>query len=472
MGSNHKVNSDFAWSRYSFAVAERDTIVLYNLLSGAVLAVPATYPSDRAPTDLDEKLFKHVRRFLDAPEDRDFFVSSFLTPCVIDERDVVAELYQRQRHHGSIWTVTLIPTLSCNLTCHYCYAHKSGAFMTKKVMGDLMRWLAILPSTTSLLRIVWVGGEPTLACPEMMRVTKHAQKRCRELGAEFECTLVTNGVLLTPSRMRDLVDAGIHKVQITLDGPQAIHDSTRRMAGGRGTFTIIRQNMAHIPKKVHLSIRINVMNKDSDRLLPLLDELSALPLAERAAVYFAHVARDGACAEDTGHADNLCLSGLDFAPTQLALTREASKRGLSVYLPFRDRMLCSAVGQHSVVVEPDGSLKKCWHDPGDPKTGVGMLTPDGPVFTNAALPWTQYDPFAVEECKDCTILPLCFGGCPWRVRRGRSLADRCHILKYLLPEYVKFLYDATTMWNKPYDPERGILGEASGLGPMRRSLTL
>ena len=46
-------------------------------------------------------------------------------------------------------------------------------------------------------------------------------------------------------------------------------------------------------------------------------------------------------------------------------------------------------------------------------------------------------PFAVEECKDCKILPYCNGGCNYLRKIGKSA---CPVEKDYLEEYLKLYY--------------------------------
>ena len=55
------------------------------------------------------------------------------------------------------------------------------------------------------------------------------------------------------------------------------------------------------------------------------------------------------------------------------------------------------------------------------------------------------DPFDDEECCQCSLLPVCMGGCPTVRESERRLGQkRCPPLRYSLPEEVRNLYSMRT----------------------------
>lgn len=75
------------------------------------------------------------------------------------------------------------------------------------------------------------GGE-TLLRPEVL---------CRGLSklskAGIACSIVTNGILLTPELLTDLVKSGLRAIQFSLDGCQSSHDKLRNKVGAYEAVT-------------------------------------------------------------------------------------------------------------------------------------------------------------------------------------------------------------------------------------------
>ena len=103
--------------------------------------------------------------------------------------------------------VQIVPIRRCNLDCTYCneYDRVSQPVPLEEMLARIDR-LAELGATIITLS----GGEPTLH-PGLDAIIR----RIRERGAI--ATLITNGLLLTPSRIQALNRAGLDYLQISID---------------------------------------------------------------------------------------------------------------------------------------------------------------------------------------------------------------------------------------------------------------
>jgi MoaA/NifB/PqqE/SkfB family radical SAM enzyme len=101
----------------------------------------------------------------------------------------------------------IIPTRRCNLACAYCneYDHSSKPVPTSTMLERLDRLAALGTSAVTLS-----GGEPLLH-PELDTIIRHIR------GRGMIATLITNGYLLTPERIRRLNKAGLDHLQISID---------------------------------------------------------------------------------------------------------------------------------------------------------------------------------------------------------------------------------------------------------------
>ena len=101
----------------------------------------------------------------------------------------------------------IIPIRRCNLDCAYCNEYdKTSDPVPLATMLARIDKLAELGTTIITLS----GGEPTLH-PDLDAIVR----RIRERGAI--ATVITNGLLLTPERIRCLNDAGLDYLQISID---------------------------------------------------------------------------------------------------------------------------------------------------------------------------------------------------------------------------------------------------------------
>ena len=101
----------------------------------------------------------------------------------------------------------IVPIRRCNLDCAYCNEYdKTSAPVPLETMLRRIDRLADLGTTIITLS----GGEPTLH-PDLDAIIR----RIRDRGAI--ATLITNGLLLTPDRIRALNRAGLDYLQISID---------------------------------------------------------------------------------------------------------------------------------------------------------------------------------------------------------------------------------------------------------------
>jgi heme d1 biosynthesis radical SAM protein NirJ len=112
----------------------------------------------------------------------------------------------------------------CNLACKHCYSISAdidfkGELTTAEVfevMDDLRAF--------GVPALILSGGEPLLR-PDIFRIAQ----RARALG--FYVGLSTNGTLITPDNIAELVTTGFDYVGISIDGMRETHDRFRRKQG-------------------------------------------------------------------------------------------------------------------------------------------------------------------------------------------------------------------------------------------------
>jgi MoaA/NifB/PqqE/SkfB family radical SAM enzyme len=102
---------------------------------------------------------------------------------------------------------SLYVTDRCNLDCSYCTEYDNSRPHPK--LEDLKKWIQKIRDLGTM-RIALVGGEP-LVHPDIVELVRY----CRELG--FATSLTTNGFLLTRERLRQLEEAGLQVMQISVD---------------------------------------------------------------------------------------------------------------------------------------------------------------------------------------------------------------------------------------------------------------
>ncbi|HEX9114076.1 MAG TPA: radical SAM protein, partial [Nitrospirota bacterium] len=90
------------------------------------------------------------------------------------------------------------------------------------------------------------GGEPFLR-PDLFAVLEEVRRR------DFDIFLLTNGTLVDRARAMRLAELGVRGVQVSIEGPEPVHDSIR----GAGSFAASAAGIAHLVD-AGLAVTLNV----------------------------------------------------------------------------------------------------------------------------------------------------------------------------------------------------------------------
>lgn len=137
-------------------------------------------------------------------------------------------------------------TLRCNFNCIHCGSDcTTDANVPDMPMQDFLKILdEITPHIdTKKTMIVITGGEP-LVRKDLAECGREIYKR------QFPWGMVTNGYLLTPEKLKSLLDAGLRSITISLDGlTPRTHDWFRNK---NGSFDRAISAIAHVAKVPNL----------------------------------------------------------------------------------------------------------------------------------------------------------------------------------------------------------------------------
>lgn len=158
--------------------------------------------------------------------------------------------------HASATGSTLQPNLrlvaweltrSCNLACVHCRA----AAQDKPYEGELTtaECKRVMDEIAEVGKpiVILTGGEPLLR-PDVFELARYGNAK------DFKMTMATNGTLLSPGIVREMIDSGIQRISISLDGATAdSHDAFRKV---QGAFEGSLRGIA-MAKEARLEFQIN-----------------------------------------------------------------------------------------------------------------------------------------------------------------------------------------------------------------------
>jgi len=369
------------------------------------------------------------------------------------------EEYRKRLSSGPVKAL-ICPTFSCNLRCSYCFQGN----LREKVRGKLDNE-GVSQAFSSLDKIIEAeqapgaqveisGGEPFL--PSSYRTIESILKFAKM--RDYPVGFVTNGVnLLHFKPLLDKYRSLIKNVQVTIDGPQTIHDRRRRFTNGRGTFH-------HIVEGVDLLLKLGIatvmrVNVDLENVtaLPELAEFifdKGWNLKEHFRARLAKVEDHGEVSENASDLSEyslverveLVLSGDRYAREAFADTRISRILGQIAkviekrYADYKPSFFyCEATSTGMYVFGADGLLYPCGEAAGNPSFAVGRFLPKLEIDQEKLSYWKHQNIVENSECYRCSIASLCGGGCPYQVLRtsDESRTRLCTARKKQAKKYLQ-----------------------------------
>lgn len=369
---------------------------------------------------------------------------------------------------------------TCNLQCSYCYylpkeqllAQQRGTRMAPAVLDNYIRqYLTSQPGNE--VTFAWQGGEPTLLGLDFFRQVVRLQKRYRQPHQQINNDLQTNGTLLDDEWCVFLKQ---HKflVGLSIDGPQALHDSCRVGRHGQPTFakvlgaarrlqkfqipfstlTVVGRHNAHAAVQIYQFLAVE-LGARSIQLIPCVEPRAftttapqhwptdSLPYATDEAALAGFVNNDSVTPGQWG--EFLCQFFDCWVKNGLGRVMVNLFESAVVQILGYPALVCTS-SQYcgsGVALEHDGRVYACDHYvyPEYELGHIGQQTLVDLVGSarQEAFGRAKCDALP-EECRSCTYLNLCWGECP-RNRFTRAANGEAG-LNYLCAGIRQFLAHA------------------------------
>jgi uncharacterized protein len=344
---------------------------------------------------------------------KELCAGGFFVPLDIDERKAVESILDRERDTGR-FRIMILPHENCNFRCVYCYEDFSRNKMSGNVVQGLKKLIRRKSKEFDAINISWFGGEPLLAHGIVCELTDSFIKSCDMEGTKFSSGMTTNGYLLTPKVVGSLLRRRIRSFQVSLDGPELMHNRSRRLSNGNGTYKRIFKNlmlMKEREEEFYVSIRVNFDNKSNAMLEDWLEH--------ELAPYFSEDQRFGLFFKPIGKWGGPNDLNLDVCDPSKAssinsiLLAKAQAVGFSD-IPVKKYLVphgtvCYAASKSAIIVGSDGTIYKCSLVFNDPRNIVGKLDRNGNTnYDNDRLSqWTSTDYSNTSQCELCHYFPCC-----------------------------------------------------------------
>lgn len=389
-------------------------------------------------TNLNEKQKSLIQDMLDG---------NYIVDDKVDELKMIKYRHFRSKFAEDTLSLTIAPTLECNFSCPYCYETPKKGMMSKEIQDAIIEVINRRIRKIKKLSICWYGGEPLLGQNIILSLSNKMIHMCEKNEIEYSASMVTNGYLLSDDLIDKLKNCSITSYQITVDGPPEIHNRRRRFKGCEcDTYTKIMENIKLlIDKGLKPIIRVNVDSTNVHYINELL-EMFKMEGLSNVKVYFGHVRGE----EYSGCSSNLsCMNCQEYAEFDFKYSKVLRDNGFATdsdYYPTLKSNYCGADNCNAFVIDHDGNMYKCWNDVGIEELAIANVLDEEEIDDLKCMNNINYllwTPFDYVECKECWLLPICMGGCPWNGMHKGSKPE-CEKWKYVIE---KSMIDKYNMYN-------------------------
>jgi heme b synthase len=165
---------------------------------------------------------------------------------------------------GTLRLVAWEVTRSCNLACIHCRAAAQDRPYENELKTE--ECLQLLDNIAAFAQpiVILTGGEPLLR-PDIFEIAAYGNEK------GFRMTMAVNGTLVTPEKVQKMLNSGIQRISISLDGATAeSHDAFRQV---KGAFDGALRGMAHA-REAGLDFQVNTtITKQNLHELPAIQDM-------------------------------------------------------------------------------------------------------------------------------------------------------------------------------------------------------
>ncbi|AGK96019.1 radical SAM protein [Clostridium pasteurianum] len=186
----------------------------------------------------DEEYFQAIENIKNAIEEEDILKAGndfkFVSPGHLEELD--EELDSRVRQ------IVLELTGKCNLRCGYCIYSENyndrrnfnENDMTEDIAKKAIDYANLHGDKEEGVAITFYGGEPLIKFDLLKNCIEYAKKTIKDKELTF--SLTSNLTLMTKEIAEYLASVEGLSITCSIDGPQDVHDSSRKDINGNGSF--------------------------------------------------------------------------------------------------------------------------------------------------------------------------------------------------------------------------------------------
>ena len=345
----------------------------------------------------------------------------------------------------SITNLGLNVAQDCNLRCRYCFVDQ-GSFgakrqrMSREVARQAVDLLLQESREAASCTLTFSGGEPMLNFPLIKQAVTYSHEQAARYGKRMAYSIFTNGTLFNDENMGFIKDHQIN-VQVSLDGPPAVHDRLRPTASGRGSYEIITASLPQLLADYARRVLIRATITRHSAAGEILDHLAGFG-AGRVDLYYvmgdnADYALDPAAREQLkAEYTKLARRFLAGAPTGDFSAAGLFTDYMAYFCSARKRRTFCGAGASMLRVSSLGGLYPCTGLAEQEEYRLGHVATG--LDREKLTRWQSYlDVDNRPLCRDCWARYICGGGCLSSAIKFsdtplRPVEAECELLRHLI----------------------------------------
>ncbi|WP_440486177.1 radical SAM protein [Segatella hominis] len=326
------------------------------------------------------------------------------------ESDSVIARWKANEVNANTFTITINPTMDCNMSCWYCYEKRNVKTKMDQTVADsvlaLIKNICVSVNDYETILLSFFGGEPMLYFDEIVfPLIEKALEICKANGKKLRTHFTTNGFLVSKERLEKMGKMSIPlSFQITLDGNSAVHDKNKVVIGSGGTYQRTVSNIkVCLEMGALVIVRLNFTEASLPYFIDVLTDFSDVDvrLKEKMSFNFQRIWQDSSTISDE-----------DLRMQVRNMEKAFGDQGFRI-APYSSNTFgrCYADMENSIVVNYDGNVFKCTAREFIPQNREGIICADGNIHWDNKHSDRKQIAYGNDNCQKCRVFPLCHGGC-------------------------------------------------------------
>lgn len=419
---------EFNESQYNIIVEKNnDYIYIYNSFYGSLVKV-----EDRVYKLFHNKVINDENKieYFDLLRKEGIIKPTSLNEfnkIIINEKN---EIYSKNKDK---LTFVLVPTMNCNLRCDYCFEkeYRCNKKLLNEQIPKIVKFiLSRINRKIKKIHITWFGGEPMLEYEFICDFSKEIIEEMNKMNIQYTSSMITNGVLFDKNKICNLVEnCRISRYQITVDGTEQYYCDIKKTIPA--VYSKVMINIKELCKYAQVTIRLNSNKMNYEDLKDVTKYI--IDICENSKNLNFYLAKlinyDNQCDLCNFSQEEFDDRKIEYKKYYLSLINKDYK----ITLPKYRGCFCGLFTVNNFVIGPELKIYKCEHDVGNDDKVIGNVE-YGIYYNDYMVEFLENK--ILDQCKKCSIFPLCLGGCPSQ-KRVLSNGSSCYYSEKFIVNLVK-----------------------------------